>query len=157
MRRYLSSRCDASTDRLRPTSYLIAIQNIGRLKSFVDDLDMEWGIVRMRVGLSYDLLRFSLLFRDLSGFSCLRPLPVGTSNLRPPPHTHHTHHTTHPHSHAHPRVYVSPPLSGLRRRTSSTYVRIRRIQYDTLPTTLPATRAWSSPVCIVYVYVHVRV
>ena len=65
---YLSSRCDASTDRLRPTSYLIAIQNIGRLKSFVDDLDMEWGIVRMRVGLSYDLLRFSLLFRDLSGF-----------------------------------------------------------------------------------------
>ena len=75
MRRYLSSRCDASTDRLRPTSYPIAIQNIGRLKSFVDDLDMEWGIVRMRVGLSYDLLRFSLLFRDLSGFrfSAIRP------------------------------------------------------------------------------------
>jgi hypothetical protein len=71
MRRYLSSRCDASTDRLRPTSYPIAIQNIGRLKSFVDDLDMEWGIVRMRVGLSYDLLRFSLLFRDLSGFRFL--------------------------------------------------------------------------------------
>ena len=36
---------------------------------------MEWGIVRMRVGLSYDLLRFSLLFRDLSGFrfSAIRP------------------------------------------------------------------------------------
>ena len=101
MRRYLSSRCDASTDRLRPTSYLIAIQNIGRLKSFVDDLDMEWGIVRMRVGLSYDLLRFSLLFRDLSGFRFSRrgslvPPKPRDPNLRPPLQHTHTHNTTTP-------------------------------------------------------------
>ena len=87
MRRYLSSRCDASTDRLRPTSYLIAIQNIGRLKSFVDDLDMEWGIVRMRVGLSYDLLRFSLLFRDLSGFRAFDLCRLDVESAPPPTNT----------------------------------------------------------------------
>lgn len=37
---------------------------------------MEWGIVRMRVGLSYDLLRFSLLFRDLSGFRFSTPVGI---------------------------------------------------------------------------------
>ena len=34
-------------------------------KSFVDDFDMERGIVSMRVGLSYDLLRLSLCSGDL--------------------------------------------------------------------------------------------
>ena len=41
-------------------------------KSFVDDFDMERGIVSMRVGLSYDLLRLSLCSGDLyrkRGFS----------------------------------------------------------------------------------------
>lgn len=43
-------------------------------KSFVDDFDMERGIVSMRVGLSYDLLRLSLCSGDLyrkRGFSYL--------------------------------------------------------------------------------------
>ena len=43
----------------------IIISNIGKDKSFVDDLNMEQGIVSMRVGLSYDLLRFSPRSLDL--------------------------------------------------------------------------------------------
>jgi hypothetical protein len=45
------SRCYTHHDRPSGrASYSIAISNVGRDKSFVDDLDMERGIVSMRVG-----------------------------------------------------------------------------------------------------------
>ena len=51
------------SDRLRPNTKFSRLSGTESDKSFVDDFDMERGIVRMRVGLSYDLLRLSLLFR----------------------------------------------------------------------------------------------
>ena len=43
----------------------IVISNIGKDKSFVDDLNKEQGVVSMRVDLFYDLLRFSPRSIDL--------------------------------------------------------------------------------------------
>ena len=51
--------------------FLIIISNIKKDRSFVDDLNTEHGIVSMRVGLSYDLLRLSLCSLDLSYWTFL--------------------------------------------------------------------------------------
>ena len=48
------------SDRLRPNTTFSRLSGTESDKSFVDDFDMERGIVSMRVGLSYDLLRLSL-------------------------------------------------------------------------------------------------
>ena len=53
------------SDRLRPNTKSIRLSGIESIKSFVDDLDMERGIVSARVGLSYDSLRLSPCFGDL--------------------------------------------------------------------------------------------
>ena len=56
-------------------------------KSFVDDFDMERGIVSMRVGLSYDLLRLSLCSGDLyrkRGFSIYIIYIILLNYLAPP-------------------------------------------------------------------------
>ena len=47
------------SDRLRPNTILSRLSGTESDKSFVDDFDMERGIVRVRVGLSYDPLRLS--------------------------------------------------------------------------------------------------
>ena len=53
------------SDRLRPNTTLIRLSGTESDKSFVDDFVMERGIVRVRVGLSYDPLRLSPCFLDL--------------------------------------------------------------------------------------------
>ena len=53
------------SDRLRPNTKFNRLLGTENDKSFVDDFDMERGIVSMRVGLSYDLLRLSLCSGDL--------------------------------------------------------------------------------------------
>ena len=53
------------SDRLRPNTKFIRLSGTESDKSFVDDFDMERGIVSMRVGLSYDLLRLSPCSGDL--------------------------------------------------------------------------------------------
>ena len=47
------------SDRLRPNTLFDRLSGTLNVKSFVDDFDMELGIVRVRVGLSYDPLRLS--------------------------------------------------------------------------------------------------
>jgi hypothetical protein len=47
------------------THYFNAIQNVGRVKSFVDDLYMERGTVSMRVALVLRSAEVLPLFRDL--------------------------------------------------------------------------------------------
>ena len=50
---------------------LVYQSSVGRIKSFVDDLNIEQGIVSMRVALCYDLLRFILCSGDLCvQFTC---------------------------------------------------------------------------------------
>ena len=53
------------SDRLRPNTKFSRLSGTESDKSFVDDSDMERGIVSMRVGLSYDLLRLSPCSGDL--------------------------------------------------------------------------------------------
>ena len=53
------------SDRLRPNTIFSRLSGTESDKSSVDDFDMERGIVRMRVGLSYDLLRLSPCSGDL--------------------------------------------------------------------------------------------
>ena len=53
------------SDRLRPNTKLNRLSGTESVKSFVDDFDMERGIVSARVGLSYDSLRLSLCSGDL--------------------------------------------------------------------------------------------
>ena len=53
------------SDRLRPNTILSRLSGTESDKSFVDDFDMERGIVSTRVGLSYDLLRLSPCSGDL--------------------------------------------------------------------------------------------
>ncbi len=47
------------SDRLRPNTPFDRLSGTLSVKSSVDDFDMEPGIVRVRVGLSYDPLRLS--------------------------------------------------------------------------------------------------
>ena len=53
------------SDRLRPNTKCSRLSGTESTKSFVDDFDMERGIVRARVGLSYDPLRLSPCSGDL--------------------------------------------------------------------------------------------
>ena len=53
------------SDRLRPNTKISRLSGTENVKSFVDDFDMERGIVRARVGLSYDSLRLSPCSGDL--------------------------------------------------------------------------------------------
>ena len=53
------------SDRLRPNTKFSRLSGTESVKSFVDDFDMERGIVRVRVGLSYDPLRLSPCSGDL--------------------------------------------------------------------------------------------
>ena len=53
------------SDRLRPNTPCNRLTGTENDKSSVDDFDMEQGIVRVRVGLSYDPLRLSLCSYDL--------------------------------------------------------------------------------------------
>ena len=47
------------SDRLRPNTKFSRLSGTESVKSFVDDFDIELGIVSVRVGLSYDPLRLS--------------------------------------------------------------------------------------------------
>ena len=53
------------SDRLRPNTTCNRLSGTKSVKSFVDDFDMELGIVRVRVSLSYDPLRLSPSSGDL--------------------------------------------------------------------------------------------
>ncbi len=53
------------SDRLRPNTLFDRLSGTLNVKSSVDDFDMELGIVRVRVGLSYDPLRLSPCSGDL--------------------------------------------------------------------------------------------
>ena len=53
------------SDRLRPNTKFSRLSGTESVKSFVDDFDMEQGIVSARVGLSYDSLRLSPCSGDL--------------------------------------------------------------------------------------------
>ena len=53
------------SNRLRSNTTLNRLIGTENDKSLVDDFDMEQGIVRVRVGLSYDPLRLSLRSFDL--------------------------------------------------------------------------------------------
>ena len=80
------------SDRLRPNTTFNRLSGTKSVKSFVDDFDMERGIVRVRVGLSYDPLRLSPCSGDLyeppqksaGSFkkACLAP-PQSTSYTNP--------------------------------------------------------------------------
>ena len=50
---------------LGSTQYFTAIQNVGRVKSFVDDLIMKLGTVSVRVALVLRSAEVQPLFRDL--------------------------------------------------------------------------------------------
>ena len=52
------------------TQYFTAMQNVGQVKSFVDDLIMERGTVSMRVALVLRSAEVQPLFRDLCIFAC---------------------------------------------------------------------------------------
>lgn len=69
------TRCD----RLRPNTQFDRLSGTLNVKSSVDDFDIELGIVRARVGLSYDPLRLSLCSGDLWFHRKLRAF------WRPPP------------------------------------------------------------------------
>jgi len=58
---YVFTRCD----RLRPNTLSLRFSSMLSVKSSVDDFDIELGIVRVRVGLSYDPLRLSPCSGDL--------------------------------------------------------------------------------------------
>ena len=72
------------SDRLRPNTISNRLNGTKSNKSSVDDLDMELGIVRARVGLSYDPLRLSPSSGDLwfTIKSCAHALIV---RVHPPP------------------------------------------------------------------------
>ena len=72
------------SDRLRPNTISNRLYGTKSNKSSVDDLDMELGIVRARVGLSYDPLRLSPSSGDLwfTIKSCAHALIV---RVHPPP------------------------------------------------------------------------
>lgn len=70
------------SDRLRPNTILLRLNGTKSNKSSVDDFDMELGIVRVRVGLSYDPLRLSPSSGDLwkhesctVQYLCIPPTP----------------------------------------------------------------------------------
>ena len=95
------------SDRLRPNTIFSRLSGTESDKSFVDDSDMRRGIVRMRVGLSYDLLRLSPRLGDLydkpQNKKCAarnRPHPLNQTTLF--------------HSHPHHR----PPIQNIQNRTS---------------------------------------
>lgn len=75
------------SDRLRPNTISNRLNGTKSNKSSVDDLDMELGIVRVRVGLSYDPLRLSpssgdLWFNHIIMCTCICmciPLPLTTT------------------------------------------------------------------------------
>ena len=59
------SLCSRVAIGFGPTPNSVAFSGTESDKSFVDDFDLERGIVSMRVGLSYDLLRLSPCSGDL--------------------------------------------------------------------------------------------
>jgi len=59
------SLCSRVAIGFGPTPQFSRLSGTESDKSFVDDFDMERGIVSMRVGLSYDLLRLSPCSGDL--------------------------------------------------------------------------------------------
>ena len=71
------------SDRLRPNTKLNRLSGTESVKSFVDDFDMERGIVSMRVGLSYDLLRLSPCSGDLYTANCAG-VSLNRNSLAPP-------------------------------------------------------------------------
>ena len=71
------------SNRLRPNTTHHRPLGTENDKSSVDDFDMEQGIVRARVGLSYDPLRLSLCSYDLyETNTCV--VPQG-QHMSPPP------------------------------------------------------------------------
>ena len=66
------------------------MQNVGRVKSSVDDLTMERGTVRMRVAFVLRSAEVQPLFRDLCDGACvftdaLRPWPILPPTIKQPP------------------------------------------------------------------------
>ena len=61
----ISAFCVTRSDRLRPNTTFNRIYGTECDKSSVDDFDQDPGIVRVRVGLSYDPLRLSPCSKDL--------------------------------------------------------------------------------------------
>ncbi len=80
------------SDRLRPNTISNRLNGTKSNKSSVDDFDMELGIVRVRVGLSYDPLRLSpssgdLWFNHIIMCTCICmciPLPLTPTTTTPP-------------------------------------------------------------------------
>ena len=68
------------SDRLRPNTISNRLNGTKSNKSSVDDFDMELGIVRVRVGLSYDPLRLSPCSGDLWSHRKLRAIIAPPSN-----------------------------------------------------------------------------
>ncbi len=60
------------------TRYFTAIQNVGRVKSSVDDLIMERGTVSMRVAFVLRSAEVQPLFRDLCDPLVMKDLLAGT-------------------------------------------------------------------------------
>ena len=81
------------SDRLRPNTKFSRLSGTESDKSFVDDFDMERGIVSMRVGLSYDLLRLSPCSGDLYTANCAG-VSRNRNSLAPPIHQPTNHQTT---------------------------------------------------------------
>ena len=90
------------SDRLRPNTKFSRLSGTESDKSFVDDFDMERGIVSMRVGLSYDLLRLSPCSGDLYTANCagvsrnrnsLAPPIHQPTTIKQPPQQQHTNTT----------------------------------------------------------------
>jgi hypothetical protein len=74
------------------TRYFTAVQNVGRVKSSVDDLTMERGTVSMRVAFVLRSAEVQPLFRDLCDAPfCVVVLPI----LSPPSHFNFATYTTH--------------------------------------------------------------
>ena len=87
------------SDRLRPNTKFSRLSGTESIKSFVDDFDMELGIVSARVGLSYDSLRLSLRSGDLYHYANQRGwisiLPKVSRHIYLD--AHHIHHHIHSH------------------------------------------------------------
>jgi hypothetical protein len=107
------------SDRLRPNTKISSFSGAESIKSFVDDFDMEQGIVSARVGLSYDSLRLSPCSGDLWNVpqnartsvaqnkqQVSRTHPTTTNQSHPKPHittTAHTKQTSQPKKTKHPK------------------------------------------------------
>ena len=112
-----------------PTPNLVAFRALRCDKSFVDDFDMERGIVSTRVGLSYDLLRLSPCSGDLYTANCAG-VSRNRNSLAPPIHqptNHQTTTATTTHKHNTKQIYTLQELLKGHNHCSNRQVYLRRL------------------------------